>query len=227
MEYFITKDSKHWRYHFEYSFFNVIDTEEKAYWLGFLYADGYVSKYGVELALSAQDRDHLVKFADAIKADNSLIKLKANTNSYRIQVHSKEMVEALQDHGCYKAKSLTLQFPTEEQVPITLIHHFMRGYFDGDGTIYHNSYGYGIVEIVGTKDFLDRYETILIQNCRRKTLTKRGKQSKIHDHIQSIRYGGNQRVLDIYRFLYKDSTVFLTRKKKKFNQALCRLESKL
>lgn len=58
--------------------FNKIDTEEKAYWLGFLYADGYVSKNrnNIELSLSSIDKNHIIKFNKFMKGDSSLIKTK-------------------------------------------------------------------------------------------------------------------------------------------------------
>ncbi len=52
-------------------YFSIIDTEEKAYWLGFIFADGYISnKNGkrVGITLKSSDRDHIIKFAKAISA---------------------------------------------------------------------------------------------------------------------------------------------------------------
>ena len=50
--------------------FDVIDTEEKAYWLGFLYADGNVSntKNEVGITLQSSDIKHLYKFKTFLKS---------------------------------------------------------------------------------------------------------------------------------------------------------------
>ena len=49
---------------FNENVFDVIDSEEKAYWLGFIFADGYISSrdYGFEISLSIIDVEHLIKF---------------------------------------------------------------------------------------------------------------------------------------------------------------------
>jgi DNA-binding transcriptional regulator WhiA len=113
--------------------FHVIDTEDKAYWLGFLYADGYISKYNqIEVSLSLEDIDHLKKLKKFVNTNTNII-----TDKYRCRLLfcSKEMVSDLAILGCVNNKSLILTFPTEEQVPQNLLNHFLRGYVDGDGCL--------------------------------------------------------------------------------------------
>nr|DAG90196.1 MAG TPA: endonuclease [Crassvirales sp.] len=59
---------------FNRDFFSVIDTEEKAYWLGFLYADGFISASGntVGLSISLKDIDHLKKYNNALNYTKGL-----------------------------------------------------------------------------------------------------------------------------------------------------------
>ena len=92
--------------------FHIIDTEEKAYWLGFLYADGYVSKYNqVEVSLALEDEDHLIKLKDFINTNTKIIK---DDHRCRLLFCSKELVKDLANLGCINNKSLILTFPTEE-----------------------------------------------------------------------------------------------------------------
>ena len=121
-------------YNCDENFFEKIDTEEKAYWLGFLYADGYVRvrKGGseVRLKLSIKDVDHVKKFNDAVKSNNEIkIKGKFAISS----VNQRKFVKHLVDKGCINKKSLIIKFPyfLEEN----LKKHFIRGYFDGDGSV--------------------------------------------------------------------------------------------
>ena len=193
--------------------FKIIDTEEKAYWLGFLYADGYVHEdKGVELTLKAEDLEHIKKFKTFMKSEHK-ISYRKNVNAYRIHIPSKEVAQDLIKLGCVQCKSLILTFPTEEQVSKHLIHHFMRGYFDGDGCIsinrekcrYHFS-------VLGTKEFLEKYEIILMEYLKKDNKTKRSRAGKAY----SLNFGGRLQILKIYDFLYKDATIYLERKIQKF-----------
>lgn len=194
------------------SIFEVIDTEEKAYWLGFLYADGYVNHRQVELSLKESDYEHIVKFKSFMHSEHK-ISYKKSTKSYRITICSTKIASDLARLGCVQCKSLILKFPTEEQVPKHLIHHFMRGYFDGDGSVSINleKKNY-IMSVLGTSDFLDKYEEILL------SILKKNKPNKRFNNGQAlgIQYGGRLQVKKIYNFLYKDANIYLDRKYNKF-----------
>ena len=100
--------------------FERIDNEEKAYWLGFLYADGSVSHYKsskrVELGLKESDRGHLQKFADFL-CYRGEIHYRPETNSYRVYFGSQKIHDDLIKLGCVEKKSLVLMFPSEEMIP--------------------------------------------------------------------------------------------------------------
>lgn len=113
--------------------FDNINTEEKAYWLGFLYADGYISKDGViELGLQERDLEHIKKFKKFLNSKNKICYRK-NTKSYRLSFRNKHMVKSLKDKGVINNKSLILTYPDESILPKYLTRHFIRGFFDGDG----------------------------------------------------------------------------------------------
>ena len=204
------------KYKYDYNIFKQIDTEEKAYWLGFLYADGYVNAdKGIELTLQESDHSHLIKFRKFIGDESIPITYKESVKAYRICVNSKEIANDLINLGCVQAKSKILEFPTKEQVPEYLIHHFMRGYFDGDGCICKNSQLN--FSVIGTPEFLNEYEKNILKAINRENPNKRQRRYDWEDRTENIQYGGNKQCLKIFQFLYKDATIYLQRKYDKFN----------
>lgn len=123
-------------------FFNEIDTEEKAYWLGFLTADGYVQdlKDSIELCLAEIDKEHIEKFKRDIESSHKIGKktVKLNDklfNAYRISIKDKQMANDLRKYGFTSNKSYDAYIPID-QINNKFINHYIRGFFDGDGSIY-------------------------------------------------------------------------------------------
>lgn len=121
--------------------FDRIDNEQSAYWLGFLMADGCVRSYKrkngklrsvTTIMLHRQDINHLHKFNHFISGKYPIKDYKT-TSGPSIEVANKQICDALIEKGCTPAKSHTLDFPT--YLPDHLISAFLRGYFDGDGSI--------------------------------------------------------------------------------------------
>lgn len=123
-------------YNFNEKYFDIIDTQERAYFLGFLYADGYnnIKQGRIQIALQWRDFDILEKLQNNLKS-NYII----NCNIFNgfkqcfLSINSRYLSNQLTKLGMLHKKSLILKFPTEDQVPKHLIRHFIRGYFDGDG----------------------------------------------------------------------------------------------
>lgn len=134
-------------YYCEYDFFKTIDSEEKAYWLGFLCADGWITENiktnsgHVGIQLQIRDYEHLKKFNKSIHGNYKIeigekeCKL-SNPNKKnkfcRIRIHSINMVNHLKKHGFTNAKTYDLKFPNIQK---NLYRHFIRGFFDGDGCV--------------------------------------------------------------------------------------------
>ena len=117
--------------------FNTIDTEEKAYWLGFLYADGNVlDNNTISLELSTVDKEHLIKFNSFL---NKSLDIREDKNRVRCIFKDTTIKNSLVNLGCIPRKSLVLRFPKDKQVPKRLKRHFVRGYIDGDGSIYKSN----------------------------------------------------------------------------------------
>ena len=188
--------------------FETIDTEEKAYWLGFLYADGSVGskEHKIELGLAEQDLKQIEKFRDFIGIMNK-ISYRPTTKSYRYSFRSESCKEDLIKQGCVPKKSLILKFPTEDQVPKDLIRHFIRGYFDGDGW-FTNTDSCFQIGLIGTEDFIKGFlDNIEIYN-------KENKIFNVHRENGAKRYvfSAYTDVLNFLNWIYKDATIYLNRK---------------
>lgn len=120
-------------------FFSSISSPEQAYWLGFLYADGYINENRgvIRLTLQELDKQHLEKFKRALQS-NKTIKSVISYNKYKsyyVDINSRNMVNDLVKLGCFQNKSLSLKPPTNNQVPLHLVKYWILGYYDGDGGI--------------------------------------------------------------------------------------------
>lgn len=121
------------------------------------------------------------------------------------------MCHDLEKHGCVPAKSLVLQPP--KYVPKYLINHFIRGYFDGDGCIYFNDETkIGGVSLIGTEEILNYVEKESNLSKSKLSHDKRGSKALILN-ISSI-----SNTYIFYNYIYNNATVFLDRKKEKFDK---------
>jgi len=138
------------------NYFDNIDTQNKAYILGMLYADGCNTKGNkVKLSLQDTDKEILEKIKNELQTDKPLGFYKRSDKNpnhhdiYELVIYNKHISEQLSKLGCVPNKSLILKFPTN--IKKELMPHFIRGYFDGDGHI-TNSRGYQC-NIVSSMDF--------------------------------------------------------------------------
>lgn len=195
---------------FDDTVFESINTVEKAYWLGFLYADGSMSKNNntIELSLKSSDIGHLIKFKYFLGFEENK-KLFQDSVRCRLQFSNKKVKQDLSILGCVPKKSLILTFPTPEQVPRIFIKDFIRGYIDGDGCLYikptnHLPY----LSIAGTKEFLQELLNVT-----------EWKSNKIYHppntNICTIGWSGKY-VLNYLDDIYEDATIFLDRKYEKY-----------
>lgn len=199
---------------FDNTIFEKIDSEEKAYWLGFLEADGCLHSgegdYRIELGLKEEDYHHLEKYRDFI-GKNNRISHRDGTNSYRFNFRDKKVHADLIKLGCTPQKSLTLQFPTNQQVSDKLLLPFLRGYFDGDGSFwYENKFG---LNILSSKDFLNGLKQRYIPFSGLNIYP-------IHydrpDKGQRIQTGNKQLVNQFLNDIYSNANIYLDRKYHKY-----------
>lgn len=213
-------------------YFRVIDTPEKAYYLGFLYADGAITvrekkgqAYRVSVQLAQKDREVIEKFRDAINSDAPIYETigRYGDKEYPVvgvHIASKQMILDLIDKGCVPRKSLVLTFPN--WLSSDLRSHFIRGYFDGDGSITcqvsnWNSYHFSLL---GTEAFLRVVQDILMEDLGF-ARTQLGHPS----NIWVLRYGGNRQMRMLHRWIYREADgLYLVRKKQKWDGVFKRQE---
>jgi hypothetical protein len=213
----------------QYDFFEKIDSPDKSYFLGLLYADGCIREYKnvpkqAILRLNESDKYILekLKFSITGNADlyffNHKAKNSNHSNAFGFEIRSQKLATDLVNLGCFPKKSLSLEFPTEEQVPKNLLSHFIRGYFDGDGSIYKCFGGRHInpqfqIKIVGTENFCRSISKYINEE-----IGIGEKKIRREKNIFLYNFGGNELVKKFYHFLYRDANTFLYRKKDKFKE---------
>lgn len=210
---------------FNEDFFEKIDSQEKAYWLGFIAADGYINKRGNTLGISLDisDKDHIQKFLNVINANTTIIKTRFArfdeghkfTEKAFAELYSNKIVNDLIKLGISYQKSTSL---TKIDIPDEWLSHFIRGYFDGDGCAFETylkpksrkgEYYSAGVTFVGTFDFLSYLNSVLPVKVKTLTRDKRT-QGSYTLYMRSLK-----RFVIITEFLYKDSIVSLDRKREK------------
>lgn len=205
---------------FDEYFFHNIDNEYKAYWLGFIYADGCIlqnkkwRQNRLQIGLSIADIDHLYKFKEHISYTgnvNTYSKMcpKAGMKDYcRIAINNKTLIKGLIKHGATPEKTHTITFPN---IDAKLHKHFIRGYFDGDGMITTRNDRAYVFSITSTFNFLERLTNILKAECNIKLLNITKDRSMFR-----IVKSAKKDVISIMNWLYKDSNVYLERKYAKY-----------
>lgn len=221
------------RYGCDHDFFSR-DNEESFYIAGFIAADGCVKKrksssgnlrYEVQISLSKKDEEYLRLIKDTMKAEtlihNFLIKnsqINPNWNDSwcsQFTITSEKMVNDLERFNVVPVKTLTYRFPLWI-VNHPLVHHFMRGYNDGDGSFFVGKLQEGrtVAQIYfslrGTVEFLTIFRSILEEKCN---LDIRKKSVRENTGIGVLEYGGNSVLSKITDYLYKDATIYLPRKR--------------
>jgi intein/homing endonuclease len=188
-----------------------IDTEEKAYWLGFFYADAYNNeKCGrVVVELQEQDEKHLVKCAHFFGQPRKPFKQLKNGGkyiAYRLELNSKHLTKSLASLGCHQTKSFSITFPA--WMPKNLIRHFVRGYFDGDGCIYTHQDQLGVL-IVSTKEMLESIAFLLAKIGVKGHISH---PEKYTNNTYRLDFGGSRQVKKFCDWIYKDAEIYLDRK---------------
>lgn len=213
-----TKEEAHVSKMVDNNFFSSIDTPEKAYILGFAFADGSISPnrekqttYCFSLSIMESDK-YLLENIKKIMNCTHAIQVTNNNNRYstnnqcHLGITSKQIYQDL----------LKLGMDTKEHIPNmsqNLIPHFIRGYFDGDGCVSVSKRNDIEIKILGTESFLNELNQYINFSCVR---YKKG--------IYEIRKGGVNNALRFYKYIYQDATIYL---KRKFYKFYCRLGPKL
>lgn len=224
------------KYTIDNTYFSNIDTEEKAYILGLLYADGNVSSSNNSINIVFQTKDNaLLNDIKTQLASTHPIKHKATFSSFTFS--NKQIKSDLISHGCVPAKSKILTFPTHIQKD--LMPHFLRGYFDGDGSI--SSYN------TKTKHkHREKQSDITVYNCDitsstifitallqyiKTTLSINGLIKIPHKErndgtISTLSINGNRQIKTFLDHIYNNSNIKMSRKYSKYLELLEAIKNK-
>ena len=216
-------------------YFKDINTPEKAYWLGFIFADGWIHKshdrngstsYELGIELSVTDREHLVKFANAIGMDSNKIKERVRKGSWIkpsqdedlagnfsgshessvLRAYSKDMYCDLIENNVIENKTNSDIFPNVED---SLYRDFLRGYFDGDGSIYlEGSRGNGQCHITCASENI-------LNNVKERLMDFKINTGNIYKEYNTkyrLYVNKKEDVKNFLDFLYKDADIYLDRK---------------
>lgn len=201
------------KYHVDDDFFNDINTEMKAYVLGLIFADGCVHKRNnFSITLKSKDRYLLENVNIILKSNFPIVdslerysKKEKYTEKSNLSITSKKIISNLEKIGCVQRKSDILKFPIIDEKHMN---HFMRGYFDGDGSVFTTKQNDIRFSIISTKEFCDDY----LKKLPYKGRTTPKKEKRTDKNVYYVSIGGKNQIKLIYNFLYNNSNVFLERK---------------
>jgi hypothetical protein len=211
------------RYKFNDRYFENINTPNKAYFLGLLYADGSINtkKNSCKITLTEKDSYILESLRKEVETKKPLAygKSKPIKNTkyigkayYSLELNSEKLINDLEGKGITANKSQILKFPTEEQVPLDKLSHFIRGYIDGDECIYA-SQNRIMINIVSSEWFLKDLSIFLSKELNINANHKKDKRSNSwYMFITRI-----SEVLRFCEYIYSDDNcIKLLRKYEKF-----------
>jgi intein-encoded DNA endonuclease-like protein len=206
-------------------YFDKIDCQEKAYWVGFLFADGWVyynkegSSFEVGIELKISDKEHLNKFNNSIQGNYEITERKRTSDfgreslvvgeTCRIRVYSIKMCEDLINLGIIPQK--TYNQTNLPNIPDEYFFDFLRGYIDGDGT-------YGIRK----KSNYDYFYPVISLVCFNKSvlyliqdeLKKHDITAYVYDdkNCGKLMVRRKKEVVQLINLMYKNANIYLDRK---------------
>lgn len=192
-------------------------TEISAYLAGYLEADGYLNDEKLALtvtfATSIKDKEYLEQLKSLVEFTG-----KTSIRTYKLLTGTYQGVAFTVRSRTWKESLLTSirkgQIPSD--IPNSLLHHYIRGYFDGDGSIfwskqakcYHSNFVFGDLEFA--KNFVARIE-LLLGPC---TLYKKTSSDKCW-YINL----GKAKTINLRKYMYNDAHIFLKRKEERFRMS--------
>lgn len=226
-----TASQAHTKYKKNHDFFEAINTPEKAYFLGFMYADGnnQIIQNTSSLSLNEKDKEILLKLGAFIfpneKDLTAQVKIIDRTKenkgiSATLHMNSKKICLDLNQAGCIPNKTFLLKFPDYNILNPLLHSHFIRGYFDGDGSLYYANdpkHPTGC-KIISTKEFLEGIKQILkpIGISCHISINKEPEQNTDPKNTFILNISGNRNILKFTNFIYDNSSLFLKRKYERY-----------
>jgi hypothetical protein len=193
-------------------FFKEIDTEEKAYWLGYIMADGCVHVGdGYRFSMTSIDKKHLELFVKTVAYTGEAVRVKSDNKNpiYTVNISNKRFVCSLIRQGVIPRKTFLLTYP--HGIKKDLERHFVRGYLDGDGYITLSG-GHIYAAIAGNFHFTKELALRMYKRCKLK-------KSSFYEHSSKSLWLFRRSGVDAMKFcdyIYSGATVYLERKHAKY-----------
>ncbi len=186
-------------------------SNKMAYVLGWFFSDGCVHSDRRHASIHTNRKDHyILERINKIMGSNRPVKIYSGSSYLRI--HNCIIAKDLINLGCIPKKSLTLEFPT---VKDKFLSNFVRGYFDGDGSIHFNKPNTIKISFIGTKKFLE----CLRQRLNKILKVKQHPITRVGNVYRLYYYGDDSR--NICNWMYKNvKNLYLKRKKERFKKHL-------
>lgn len=221
------------RYMLNENFFDSIDNELKAYLLGYLFADGFVGNENYNNIVFCQKKDDMeavelfkrsIEYTGELRLSQPTKGSFENSQEYAvINFSSEHMANKLRNYG-FSKKEFYISFP---KLKPDLMRHFIRGFFDGDGSIsltrayYKNKVYYGgALGIIVNKNLIDFFLNLFSD------IHFTIDQSKT-DYMVYLKSHSKKAIKFFYDYFYKDSNYFLSRKKRKFDEIIGRINGEI
>lgn len=203
------------------NYFETIDTENKAYFLGLIISDGCIFEHStkqnsISICLQECDKYLLESFIKDIHTNKHITS--DNRGCFEISISSNKMVKDLSKYGVIPRKSLNTIFPTN--INHNMYPHLLRGIIDGDGSIAFykrkdrpNSYTKAVRLCQGNKEFLND----IIQFLHKEINTSIISLYQEKESLWSIAYRSNEDMSKVHNYLYDNATIYMKRKKDKYD----------
>jgi hypothetical protein len=196
---------------------NKVENETEAYILGFLYADGTIIRNGkknkktyktINITLAEKDKEILFDINKFLKGNIKYYNSKLGEKLFsqiRLSVYDIALAKRLINLGISPNKTYDKTSFVFDNVPENLKYSFIRGFFDGDGSVSQ------WFEVCSLNDVLLKS---MLEFIKKDIFTS----SKITngDGVKRIRIGGIYKMKQLYNLLYEDASLYLKRKEEKF-----------
>lgn len=241
-------------YKANFNYFDVIDTPNKAYWLGFLFADGYIAKrirktnagnerieYNLKISVKDDDNEILIKLAKDLESNYPIHYYDVKSSfgdlkEARLFITNKYMVEKLYNEYGIVPNRTSIQ-KIVERLPENLYRYFILGLFDGDGSFSFylvrdnrrvNKRRKMILRFGGSEEVLRFIESILIKEQLVAPLQRQlERRHKDGDGTwRCLTFSGMNNCTQILNWLYQDSPIYLERKYQKYLNILKEINNK-
>jgi len=206
-------------YELTHNIFEEIDSSEKAYWVGFLAADGCVTESNrVSIGLAQKDAERVESFKKFVGSTHPLIITAKNKKHFGVRwsARSDKMVSDLSKYGIVSNKTFTITFG--EGIPEKYLSSYLLGFFDGDGCIFINKNRYPRIVFVGSYAAMDQLNNHVANalNVSPKKIVKINRGSS----VGQLTYSRTNEVKALIKYMYADCRTFMLRKKELSDLAL-------